>query len=160
MKTILLLLYLIGYSFTYSQQISKFVISPSGDHIQSSQVDLDLHWTLGELTSTLITNSQIQLQQGFHQIEIMSVPVYEWNDVGPSVSVYPNPTSGRLVLSQDETKNYKITIRDLYGRILKTDVFETLNKEIDLSTFPDQTLLLTIDSEQLHKGLKIVKLSN
>lgn len=160
MKYVLLLYFIWLCSVGFSQEITKYVISSTGGHDHLSTVNVDLHWSLGELTGTLISNTETQIQQGFHQIYLMSVPIYEWNDQGPGISVFPNPTPGLLSLRQDDVLRYTITIRDLYGRIVLADVFESQQKDIDLEKFPDQTLLLTLESENLQRGYKIIKMSH
>lgn len=160
MKIVLLVNFMLITTFCSAQEISKYVIGTAGGHDKLTSANIDLHWTIGEITGSLISNEQIQLQQGFHQTDLRSVPVYEWNESAPPISVFPNPTSGILSISQEELNQYNIQVRDVYGRILLKDVLKNLETEIDLSRIADQTLLLTIESEARHLGFKIVKISH
>jgi len=139
-----------------AQQLERSVVSTSGGHANSVNSDLSVHWSLGELaTSTL--GQDIVLTQGFHQLDILIDPIYEWSESDIVVSIYPNPTAGVLKLEKPGVQSFNVQLRDLYGRIMLQDHWRGPDTEIDLHNLPDQTYILTLASENVFQSYQIVK---
>jgi len=63
------------------------------------------------------------------------------------VSIFPNPTTGKIYLSGDNLHQAKITISDLTGRILLVKKLD-FNSEIDLPLEVQGMLLIKIETEE------------
>jgi hypothetical protein len=75
------------------------------------------------------------------------------------VTVFPNPTSGLLVVQSDEKmKDFTKEIRlyNAMGQCLKTTLFTTLEYEMDVSGFPNGVYFLKIQTQK--RGGQILKI--
>lgn len=75
-----------------------------------------------------------------------------------TVNIYPNPTSGQIIIPLEEGTIKSVTLRNSLGQLLLTDNHPSSDKlELDISTFPTGIyfLQLELDGEVLTK--KIIK---
>ena len=72
--------------------------------------------------------------------------------------VFPNPSEGMYTIRFTENGNYKIKVVDLTGRTVKE--MESHKKEFtfDLTSEPNGTFILKVESDQRQFHRKIVKL--
>jgi hypothetical protein len=154
-------LILIGFllhGFAQAQSLTPEVMATSGDFFSTTAGSLS--WTLGEPVVETFSNVTSTLTQGFQQSEINLNGIEELNtDI--CVSVYPNPTSGKIYV-QFTNPQHAYTSLNLYalnGTLLKTvDVFNNQEFYTDISAFPNGTYIMTItDKNQLHQSITILK---
>jgi hypothetical protein len=157
MRICIIFLSLILSHFTFSQEISKYVVSSAGGHLHAV-AGIDLHWTLGEIAASDLRNDQVKLTQGYQQIYLNTVPVFDWA-TGREVNIFPNPTSNYLSIKHETHQPLEVEIRDLLGRTLRKFLIESNVQDIYIGDLPDQTLLLLIYSDQMRKGYKVIKTS-
>ena len=114
LKCTLLLILLIGSSWSYSQTISRSVIGSAGS------IDEQLSFTVGETVIATAESPSIILTQGFQQpdkiIGTFHDPVLGQVDV----SLYPNPTTEALILEieADQMLQLQVDFSDVRGRII------------------------------------------
>ncbi|MBO4645376.1 MAG: M6 family metalloprotease domain-containing protein [Bacteroidales bacterium] len=76
------------------------------------------------------------------------------------VSVYPNPTSGKLNVDLsrlDSGTSAELQVCDMYGRVLKRLPAVPSVSEVDLSTFSQGIYFLRVISEETQSAVKILK---
>lgn len=151
--TLFALLYILPIQ---SQSLSKSVLATSGGHHTVPEATLDVHWSLGELATTTIGTGD-NITQGFHQLDLLIDPVYEWPQEDIGLKLFPNPVADYLVLEQKGAQIFKIEIHDLLGRLLFVEELNSSHKEIDIQRLPNHTYLLTLTSDQHRKSFKIIK---
>ncbi len=161
MKKIFFLTLISVSILTYGQSVSPDVISSTGDYYITSKVSLS--WTLGEMITETVSNSNTILTQGFQQPSYQLVSIYEHPDISFDVNIYPNPTYGSLTI--DVTKNpdiqLKILIYDLQGKQLENIDLENGSKKIDISSYGSGNYLLSFVSNrgEIIRTFKILKLN-
>jgi uncharacterized protein YjdB len=74
-----------------------------------------------------------------------------------SQQVHPNPTDGTLILTFETAGGRLITIRDLSGKILLRQSVNHPTAQIDISNYPADIYLLTIDDGKRKNTLRIIK---
>jgi len=80
------------------------------------------------------------------------------NTFGSSISVYPNPTQGNIIVDFDETIDImKIAVRELSGKLISEETYSN-TKHIELNIDAEPGIyFMTIQSPQGNALLKIVK---
>ncbi len=134
------------------------IISSSGNHFSSS--NLQISWTLGETVIETVSNTTMQLTQGFHQSNLIITAVDEIPGVNIDISAYPNPTTNFLNLKIENRMGEKIyyTLYDMDGKILATKLLESDVSEIPMYNYAPATYFLKITGKtQALKTFKIIK---
>ncbi len=157
MKKLFTLLALGLPMLTFAQSITKHVITPAGGFDPNESGNLQIYWSLGEVATSRIAAEQLILTQGFHQLDLQVNPIFESENFDLSIDIYPNPAVGKLQLRQEQINRFQIKIQDLLGRVIISENWTMLEKEIDLSKLPNQTYLLTLQSDRAIKSFKIIK---
>ena len=83
------------------------------------------------------------------------------------ISLYPNPTSGRvnLVINETAGKDLNIQVYDVVGRLIINKTIQTTgigqNNELDLSAFTnDQVFFVKVQIDNKTETLKLLKTNN
>ncbi|WNJ17000.1 T9SS type A sorting domain-containing protein [Pontibacter sp. G13] len=164
MRTSILLL-LVGWGMTMSlraQSIERQVIGSAG--MLATGANLAMSMTIGEPMTLTWAAGNIQLTQGFQQPEASNgTRIYA--DLGISVRVFPNPSTGKFKVEFDDpqSETWRLKVFDLAGRSLHMAPTWDLNMqsgEIDLSGHADGLYLLKIENAlgQLLATIKLEKL--
>ena len=139
----IVILLLFAY-YSWAQTIEREIVSIAGGY--TSTEDIFISFTLGDLAITTFQNTMI-LDQGFekgldHLILGLDEPNTSW------ISLFPNPTSGIVYVSMNETSNIQleISIYNLEGKMI--------DKRQTSSNIPD----INITGEK--PGLYIIKISD
>lgn len=127
-----------------AQSITPNVLASTG-----SSDNVQLQWTVGELAVSTYDNGQNILTEGYHQtlLVLPTDPVGLNDAIGLQVSVYPNPTTDRLIISLPETEHgLSVTLHDMLGKLL---LEKQMNKhggvqELELTGISAATYLLTV----------------
>ena len=158
MKKILLLFLMCGLSLALrAQSLTPTVVSTSGAFFSVGGVGM-LSTTIGELAAvTTLTNGNI-LTQGFQQAWDFGVSVPEIHDNGLAFEVYPNPSSGMIILAMNTEQDSKVTVK-VYDVLGKTVYFESLNHssgfathEINLRHMAEGVYLLEVSNTEITSG--------
>ena len=141
MRIIFYLLIIIP-SIMLGQSVSPAVLSSTGSSFETNNLNLD--WTLGELSTETISSNQVQLTQGFHQgkLKIISYTTEVLSDL--TISIFPNPTQHQLYVELESSLSSKIMLFDLKGNLLLQKDFSESSMELDLSSFPQSLYKLAI----------------
>jgi hypothetical protein len=127
MKKIILYLLCFFFSNTFSQSIQHEVISSGGGEYK--QLNASLQFNFGEVIVEDYQNSSCHLQQGFEQGYLGLVNLQEIKNK-QVVKIYPNPTIDVFFLEINDSKNNKLELIDLTGKILRSYSF---NNQIEIS---------------------------
>lgn len=143
------------------QTIEQSLISTSGETFKTQNFQFD--WSIGEVSTSTFTNSQIKLTEGFHQkdIKITEVNVPSINQF--KFEVYPNPATNYIVIKADAINIPKVRsiISDTNGKVIMKPTISSTNQEIDVSQLTNGIYYLRIlyDNNTI-KTYKIVKSTN
>ena len=153
----ILLSFLLFSNYVFCQQLKPSVTSSSGGFGQNSQ--LSLSWTIGEpVIATFITANNI-LTQGFNQPDL-SVTSVEPDKLEYNVTVFPNPSSGFVVVSfADYDKgDFRASVYDISGRELLSCKLLSSETTIPFNDLAPATYILKIyDREKEISTFKINK---
>lgn len=73
-------------------------------------------------------------------------------------SIYPNPTQGTVQVSTEKwSQNTNITLRDMSGRILNSQVMNSATFDLDLSDYQSGIYFITISNENYSTSNKVIK---
>ena len=116
MKYLIIILLITSHTGIVAQSMSRSVVGTAGAHSRNLEAGISLTWTLGEIATENIGESA-QLQQGFHQIEIITlisaihsiIPASDW-------SAFPNPAHDYIHIQTDFKQRWHYEIVDLLGR--------------------------------------------
>lgn len=138
--------------------LGRTVIGSAGDYFSSDQVG-DLHWTLGEMSVERDFN-RLTLSRGFHQANpsLLINSIWSAPDIQLELAAFPNPTAGNLTLRGDWEWEDRVMITDLLGKTLLHQELPLERAELNLTTYPAGTYLLTISrAGQPLRTLRIVR---
>lgn len=133
----------------WSQQLTPAVISSAG--MEGKAQGYGLSWTIGEPVIQTYIQTGVVLTQGFHQ------PNFLLDELSPepppelNLLVYPNPTSGVLIIECDSPKLLWAAIYDLYGRRLLSVPLRDAKTIVDLSQWVSAAYLLKVLDQDLRR---------
>ena len=165
MKTIFYLLFLVIWTCNVSgQSLNPEIVSSAGETYQGSSMQID--WTLGELSIVTIQNASKQITQGFHQPIYTITSVNELPQELGEVNVYPNPTSGIIMIkiNLDNTQNVRVQLIDFNGKLIWTKKENGSQIEWDesIKNLPNGTYFLNLmfNGNKHSQTFKILKNEN
>jgi len=150
---------------------SRFQVSNNGNQwyqafsIPKNQLPYQLYirffpqagsWNEGTFERVLTLKST----EAYAEIKLIGVAGKGVNDNSNenTITVYPNPTTGKLRIENEELRMENVFIFDVYGRkVFEQKVENTINKEIDITNFSSGIYLIEIHTDKgvMHK--KVVK---
>jgi len=140
----------IGFSLSaLGQSISPEVIASAGDDFTGGGVQLS--WTIGEPIIETVSAGGNIITQGFHQTELTITSIDEENAGNLEVSIYPNPTSGNVIVSVPNNQTeFSIDLYDLNGKLIESKKLKsnTDQEDLDLSNLANSYYLLRLSSEE------------
>lgn len=147
----------------YSQNISPEILSTAGNSFAGSSVHLD--WTLGEVATTTLQESDLQITQGFHQPTYMVTSINDIPlDIG-QISLYPVPTSSNInmELTFQQERVIHFHLLDMKGQKIwsKEAQGQQIKEKFTLSHVPNGNYLMkiSIDNTPYSQTFKIIKLN-
>jgi hypothetical protein len=155
-KRYALLIFSISLSSTYAQH----VITTDGGQFTSINKTGNINYTVGQLVNKITTSSTGSLSEGVQQPFEISVVLglEEAIEVDLNFLVYPNPSSGYLILSTGKAtiENMHYQLYSLNGQLLETKKIETNETQINITNLENSIYFLKIN--QNNKEIKIFKL--
>jgi hypothetical protein len=114
MRTIILFLIVTCCSRLLAQQVVATAGSTLGNATGS------ISYTIGEGVAQTLTKGDKTITQGFHQTNISVSMISELEDLGFSISVFPNPTSDVLTLklTKENVSGLQYLIFDINGKLI------------------------------------------
>lgn len=150
MKKLSLLTIALGaFTFANAQSISPDVIATAGDHYVAGNAQLS--WTIGEPIIETVQAGNNIITQGFHQTMLTITSIDESSAVSMDVSIYPNPTSDRVIISiPDNQYDFTVELFDLNGKVVMSDKITRVDnqKELDVTTLATSYYLLKLTSQE------------
>ena len=71
------------------------------------------------------------------------------------LTIFPNPTSSRIFISNEDKEITNITIIDVTGKVIKS--FKPITNQVDLSEFNNGIYFIRIEEDELYTLKKIIK---
>ena len=121
-------------AITYcSSLLSQQVVATAGNTLANSSGGIS--YTLGEGISQTLSAGDVTLTQGFQQSYMYVSLVSEVKDLGLTIFVYPNPTSGILKLNISEVTlpGLQYLLFDSNGKLISQKKVEGNETEVSLS---------------------------
>jgi serine phosphatase RsbU (regulator of sigma subunit) len=138
----------------FSQQI----ITSAGGTAKAGQTSLQ--WTLGQIMTGSTTDGKNFLIQGFQQSTLSVSNIFENNDLGFKIKVYPNPVKSNLIIEIDQHDRILISAK-LYnslGEKQYQNEIECQMQIIDLSEFkPGPYFLIFSEKNQILSTFTVIK---
>ena len=94
--------------------------------------------------------------QGSHQVEVFLTPLVNIEEINSSVSIFPNPTTGKITISNYE--KISITITDINGKIIFEEIADKQNYSLNLGNNNPGVYFIQIRAGQNIINRKIVLL--
>ncbi|MEO0470247.1 MAG: T9SS type A sorting domain-containing protein [Bacteroidota bacterium] len=136
--------------------VTPEVVASAGETFSNSS--LYLEWTLGELMTETYAGT-ITLTQGFHQPELQATSVEELASSLGTITVYPNPTTGRITIEREKAGQLNLMLLDVSGRVVLQKGFSVLVSDLDLSQLSQGIYILRMsDGERSARSIRIQKL--
>ncbi|MES2140658.1 MAG: T9SS type A sorting domain-containing protein [Bacteroidota bacterium] len=159
MKRILFSLILFcAIHYSDAQSLSPQVISSSGTSFTNGSNQLE--WTLGELSTSPLTNGSNSLTQGFHQGNLNITSIDNFDDTY-GLTIFPNPAIDLIQIQFEKgNENNLIELYSAEGKLLLTQSsnYQTLC-QIDIGMYDIGTYLIKINNKNTKgKSYRIVKL--
>jgi hypothetical protein len=165
MKNVLILIFVLMYNNSYTQQISPDAVTSSGASM--SQSNGSVSFTVGEITVKTITDGTYTISQGFTNTAAQTTTVTAIQETKSDVlklSIYPNPASALVFVDILHSKLpfIRLTINDIQGRLISEERYATSNNNhigINIQDWNPGTYLLYFADLQgdLLGSYKIVK---
>ena len=154
----LLLLLLLGGSVYGQSDIRQVIATQGGSGVASSML---IDWTVGQIATETVTDENSIYTQGFQQpdLTVSEIPIESQTPI--AMSVFPNPTEGRVVLNIEKPHGEAHAyLYDLGGKLLWSKAHVSTVEEIDLSKLPNAAYLLRIDipEDQSSRAFQVQKI--
>jgi len=149
MKTIQTFFFLLFIaSSLFSQTTSPDVIITSGEVIESEEGSIS--WTIGENLIETVSESDLNLLQGYQEVEDMPLPIEEVFTIDDFILVFPTQTESIVNVVFNEKLNvpFKAYLLDISGKRCADYEFDLQYNQIDLSEYSYGMYLLNITNEE------------
>ncbi len=116
-------------------------------------------YSIGQTAYLTKTGNNNSITEGVQQPYEISVTVGV-NETGITLemSVYPNPTTGYLILNVEISENLTYQLYDGLGRVIKKDIIKSNDTRIYLDDLANATYFLSVKSkDKTLKTFKIIK---
>ncbi len=132
------------------------VIAAGGDYYETSNVRMS--YTLGQTVTATVSGNGVAATQGFQQTSYVIVDLKE-PDADMNVSLYPNPTSGELVLdfSTIPASNTTVKVIDFTGKVVLITTVANQKQSLDLSQLPTGNYIVNIKNDTQERNFKVIK---
>ena len=132
------------------------VISVQGASYSNSNGSID--FTIGEVVTATLINTNNILTQGFHQTNLTVLAVDDF-DINFQARVFPNPTQDLLQLDILNFSGLNYKVYDIQGRQLSIAKIDKKNTVINTSQYAKGMYLLVIlnENKQKLKTYRIIK---
>lgn len=144
-----------GFSELQAQQ----ALVSSGGNANGSNGKVS--WSVGQVAYTSIENANGSVNQGVQQpFEFFTVGVDESKDITLSMTVYPNPTSDKIILKvgTEKFENSSYQLNDFNGKLLVNQKLTGVQTSISMENFPPASYILKVTyNGKEQKTFKIIK---
>jgi len=150
---------IVALVFTSNYSFSQVAITAAGGG--GSGTGGSIEFSIGQVSYMTIygTGSVSEgAQQPYEIYVVTSLP--DTPEINLLCSVFPNPTSGKLILSIDnnESKTFKYSLYDLNSKVLQHKRIINNETIVEMENLPQGIYLLKVyDSQQEIKTFKIIK---
>ena len=142
------------FAFVSHLLSAQSLVGSAGGSLSSNTYNLS--WSLGELATTTLTNSEYTLSQGL--LQGIKIDVLGLQEDSFQVSVFPNPTSKWIEITNSLNQgNWSYRFVSQEGKqLLYEDNLNSTSKILDLSSFNSGVYLLQVTREEQARTLRII----
>jgi len=151
-------------AFFISNAQEQEVISSAGDHYQNSNVQIS--WTIGEISTETATDGNNIITQGFHQTNLTVTKIKEdyTNEINASINIFPNPTSevANIKLTNVDISTFMFELNDNKGKTIIKKKFESETELINFSQYAASIYYIRIYNQEgtYTNTFKVIKNKN
>lgn len=158
MKGTTIILLLLSSLNLGGQIIEPSTLISNANYYESSE-GISLQSSFGELMTEVITGNGTNITQGFIQTYMQLVPVKENLMPDLKVKVGPIPCTTYFNIEKNTDETLTAQLFDTNGRIIRTNILESEQTAIDVSSLSSGSyfLILNKENEQVFKAIKIIK---
>jgi len=139
--------------------------------VLGGNIDGDYNWNSGQLTDSILIGPFNNSDSLFYNVEVDlngcigsdSIVVFIDNCLGVeehslNISIYPNPATNYIIISEIKNEEATLTITDLNGKIILFEDIDNNNK-IDVSNLNNGSYILSVKSNRINHQqiLQIIK---
>jgi hypothetical protein len=138
--------------------LAQQVVSTAGSTLGNSTGSIS--YTIGESVAQTLTQGDKTLTQGFHQTTISLSTISELEDLGFSISVFPNPTSNvlTLTLTKENVSGLQYLIFDINGKLISQKNLESAETNVPVDQLIVGFYIIKIQAGNKElKTFKIIK---
>lgn len=136
-----------------SQQISQAVICSGGESLSNSTYSLE--FTIGEISTEYLSNTNYILTQGFLQGTLSGIGLNEKIIDDANIQVFPNPATNYVRLNSSAGENPDwIELRDIRGSVILRIPFNTNPLQLDVSQLHSGLYTITFQFEKYQPIIK------
>lgn len=146
MKKIIYLLLLLPVSLVINAQ--KLITTSGGE-------GAGVLWSIGEIATTSISDSNVSVSQGFLQPGDLPWTAIADIQSDTRMNVYPNPVIDFLHVSSDQAFTWKLY--DSLGRLLSYGATGSNEAEIDFGAYAQGYYVLIITKKEGMRSVKVIK---
>ena len=148
----ILAMLLLGGMGLQAQNADLQVLGNAGGY--GSQEDVQLTWTLGELSIATLNDPQATLTQGFNQTNLVVTAIEDAFPENWEVTAFPNPVSEVLRVRWDETTQpVNLRMTNLAGQVIhQAKVEDNSETEFRVTDYPQGTYFLEVFDQDGTKG--------
>lgn len=155
-KFLFLLVFIPLISFT--QSLSKELISSSGGYFSNDSFKLNLSYGESVINSMVSENESLSLSNGFHFFSDESSLSNSIENLELSINLYPNPTLSYIYISNNSVIDLILSISDINGKIILTEPIKS-DQEINLTEFASGVYFIKLSTIDKYssKIFKVIK---
>jgi len=129
MKQLLFIAFFVFYNMAMQAQQHE-VIATAGDYFKNSNGALS--WTIGEVITETLSGSNVSLNQGFQQTNVVVTEIQKPILNNFEIDVFPNPTNDYLNIKSSKEQTLKYQLVDMNGKIIEQNIIENKSYKISL----------------------------
>lgn len=158
MKFSILLFSLFCSGLVAAQSISSYSFSATGGSF--SDDENSVHFSMGEVLNTEISDDNLRLMQGLIQYLLTESPSGVASFQLEDIAIYPNPARNYITIQNDKTlHNLKYALYNIDGREIKSPrTLSQLKTTLVVESLPSGSYILKITKEdQYFQNLNLIK---
>ncbi len=142
---------------SFSQIQVNQTVNPAGGNGGNSDVSLD--WSVGQIAVSTLENDQSIIKQGLLQENILVTQTVQHLEDPVEIKVFPNPTSGKLVITISGKNSLVYNLTDSFGKLVLKGQYVDNENTLDIKSLPPGEYFLNIsDTNHNVNTYKIIKL--
>jgi hypothetical protein len=152
------LIFLLSIIHTFSLLNAQSIVSTAGNFGANSNVNIS--WTIGEISTETFSNTSNTLTQGEQQANIILTLIEYKPNILFRIDAFPNPilNSLNLIIEKEDLFGMNYILTDISGKVIEQNKIKNYKTELSFSNLKASTYFLVVceNNNQL-KTFKLIK---